>query len=226
MNNRLLFVLALVIGGAVVAYTQFSGPKDAALDQTVLETPSTDTPIAASFDVDLVPDLILGDPNAPVEIIEYASYTCPHCARFHNSILTELKAEYIDTGKAKLVYREVYFDRFGLWAALVARCGGEMRYFGIQKTLYEEQSEWVADGTDTAAIVENLRVIGKRAGLTDENLNVCFEDAALVEEMVKKAEAEIAEFEVRGTPTVVVNGTKLDQITYAEIAGLIDDALN
>jgi protein-disulfide isomerase len=64
-----------------------------------------------------ISDMVQGDADAPIEIIEYASYTCPHCARFHASVYPQLKADYIETGKVKFVYREVYFDRFGLWAS-------------------------------------------------------------------------------------------------------------
>ena len=84
-------------------------------------------------------EMVRGKKNAPVTIIEYASFTCPHCATFHRDIFPKLEKEYIQTGKVRFVYREVYFDAPGLWAALVARCGGEDRYFGIIKLLYEKQ---------------------------------------------------------------------------------------
>ncbi len=88
------------------------------------------------------------------------------------SILTE----YIDTGKVRFIHREVYFDRFGLWAGMVARCGGEDRYFGVADIVYNTQSEWTKGG-DPATIVENLRRIGRTAGLTDEQLDACLSDA-------------------------------------------------
>ena len=68
-------------------------------------------------------DHVLGDPKAPITLIEYASFTCPHCANFHAKNFAKLKSEYIDTGKVNFTYREVYFDRYGLWAAMIARCG-------------------------------------------------------------------------------------------------------
>ena len=84
-----------------------------------------------------VPDFGIGEADAPVTIVEYASFTCPHCAHFHDDVFKKLKADYIDTGKVQFVYREVYFDRYGLWAAMMARCGGEMRYFGITDMLFD-----------------------------------------------------------------------------------------
>ncbi|MDH3263488.1 MAG: DsbA family protein, partial [Paracoccaceae bacterium] len=78
-----------------------------------------------------VMEMTLGSPDAKVEVVEYASFTCPHCRNFHQNVFGQIKANYIDIGKIRFVYREVYFDRFGLWAGMVARCGGGQRYFGI-----------------------------------------------------------------------------------------------
>ena len=83
-----------------------------------------------------VPELVLGNPDAKVTVTEYASYTCPHCATFHRDVFKPLLRDYIEPGRIRFVYREVFFDRFGLWAAMVARCGGEERYFGIADLLY------------------------------------------------------------------------------------------
>ena len=80
-----------------------------------------------------IKDMTLGPVDAPVTLIEYASYTCPHCATFHASVFKDLKRDYIDTGKVHFIYREVYFDRYGLWASMVARCGGDMKYFAVQE---------------------------------------------------------------------------------------------
>ncbi|AJE45104.1 DsbA family protein [Celeribacter indicus] len=172
-----------------------------------------------------VPDLVLGNADAPVELIEYASYTCPHCAEFHKSVFEPLKREYIDTGKLRFVYREVYFDKFGLWASMVARCGGEMRYFGVQKMLYDEQRDWLAGGKDTMQIVENLRKIGKRAGLTDENLDACLNDGAMAEALYAKFTREIEEHNVDATPTLVIDGEKHSNMSYADLKEILDAKL-
>ncbi len=80
-----------------------------------------------------------GQRRCAVKIVEYASFTCPHCANFHTDVFKQLKAEYIDTGKVHFTLREVYFDRYGLWAAMMARCGGEMKYFPITDILFSTQ---------------------------------------------------------------------------------------
>jgi protein-disulfide isomerase len=170
-------------------------------------------------------DLTLGDKDAPLEVIEYASYTCPHCANFHSQVFEPLKKDYIDTGKVRFIYREVYFDKFGLWASMVARCGGEMRYFGVQKMLYDEQSDWIAGGKDTMQIVENLRKIGKRAGLTDENLDACLNDGEMAEKLYAKFTAEIAEYDINATPTLVIDGEKHSNMSYADLKKILDAKL-
>ena len=124
-----------------------------------------------------IADMVMGSADAPVEIIEYASFTCPHCASFHADTFKKLKADYIDTGKVRFVYREVYFDRFGLWASMIARCGGEMRFFGMAELIYEKQREWTSSG-DPAIIIEDLRKLAKTAGLTDDMLDECMNDEA------------------------------------------------
>ena len=79
---------------------------------------------AGDIDTSGVLEMSMGNPDADVTVIEYASFTCPHCRSFHEGAFKDLKKDYIDTGKINFIYREVYFDRFGLWAGMLARCGG------------------------------------------------------------------------------------------------------
>jgi hypothetical protein len=102
---------------------------------------------------------------------EYASFTCPHCAPFHANLVPQLKADYIDTGKVRFVYREVYFDRFGLWASMVARCGGPDRFFGIVDLIYDSSPN--GPKARSGDIADNLRRIGRTAGLTNEEIDAC-----------------------------------------------------
>ncbi|MEM5477249.1 DsbA family protein [Pacificibacter sp. AS14] len=210
-------VAALGVGGAYL----YNSPAPVT-DFLVTPAIAQDT---AEIDISTVKDLVMGDENAPIELIEYASYTCPHCANFHTTVFKQLKENYIDTGKVKFVYREVYFDKYGLWAAMVARCGGDLRYFGINAMLYEQQSEWLAGGKDAMEIVENLRTIGKKAGLSDADLDTCMNDGAMAQAMVAKFEAEVAEYDVSGTPTLIINGEKNSNMSYADLSEKLDDIL-
>jgi protein-disulfide isomerase len=179
---------------------------------------------AVSETAPVVEELVLGNADAPVTIVEYASYTCPHCANFHAEVFKKLKTDYIDTGKVKFVFREVYFDRYGLWASMMARCGGNTRYFGISGMLFEEQKEWAASN-DPAVVVENIKTIGRKAGMDDATLQACLEDAEMAQALVTAFEKNMAADGVEGTPTLFVNGTKHGNMSYDELRALIDEAL-
>lgn len=188
----------------------------------------TATPVfgqdTASTEAPQVVEMRLGNPDATVTVVEYASFTCPHCANFHGSVFKDLKANYIDTGKINFIYREVYFDRFGLWAAMMARCGGEMRYFGIAEMLYSGQKDWIGSG-DPNEIVGNLRRIGKTAGITDAELDACFNDSAMAEALVASYRENATKDDINSTPSFVINGTKYSNMNYADFAALLDEKL-
>ena len=171
-----------------------------------------------------VPELVLGSADAKVTITVYASYTCPHCATFHTAVFKPLKAEYIDTGKVRFIYREVYFDRYGLWGAMLARCGGDMRYFGISGILFEKQQDWAASD-DPGVVIENLKAIGRSAGLSNEQLDACYADQKMAEAMVADFQKNMEADDVQGTPTLFINGTKHSNMAYADLKALIDAEL-
>jgi protein-disulfide isomerase len=171
-----------------------------------------------------VAEMVLGNADAPITIVEYASFTCPHCAHFHETVFKDLKKDYIDTGKVKFVYREVFFDRYGLWAAMVARCGGETRYFGINAMLFEQQKTW-AGTDDPATAVENLKKIGRTAGMDDATLQACLQDATMAQALVAKYEENSAKDEVTATPTLFIDGERHSNMSYDELKAILDEKL-
>ena len=177
------------------------------------------------IDTSSVVEMALGPEDAKVTVIEYASFTCPHCARFHADQFQKLKRDYIDTGKVRFVFRDVYFDRYGLWAAMVARCGGRERFFGIVDLLFTRQRDWIGDGKDPVAVADRLRRIGKVAGLGDDQIEACLSDNDRARTLVvwyqKNAEAD----DVSATPTLLVNGKKYSNMPYDELKAIIDAAL-
>jgi protein-disulfide isomerase len=178
----------------------------------------------AAQEASQVEEMALGDPDAPVTVIEYASFTCPHCATFHDEGFEQLKSDYVDTGKVRYVYREVYFDRPGIWAGLVARCGGEDRYFGIVDLIYERQAEW-ARGEEPAEIADNLRRLGLSAGLSEAELETCLSDGdqaqAMLAEYQRNAEAD----GIESTPSFVIGGETYSNRPYEDLAAIIDEEL-
>lgn len=178
----------------------------------------------APADLPVVPDMAIGNLDSKVVLTEYASYTCPHCANFHEQVFKDLKRDYIDTGKIKFVYREVYFDRYGLWAAMIARCGGEMRYFGIQDLIFANLKEW-AGSDDPAKVVDNLRSLGRTAGLDDAAMDACLNDGAMAQAMVNKYQADSEADGITSTPSFILNGAKHSNMNYADLKALLDAEL-
>ncbi len=169
-------------------------------------------------------DFSLGSPDAKVKLVEYASFTCPHCAHFHETVFGQLKKDYIDTGKVRFTLREVYFDRYGLWAALIARCGGEMKYFGVHDMLFAKQTEWAAS-EDPAQVVENLKTIGRAAGLEDAAMDACLNDTANAEALIKQFQTNFEADGVEGTPTIFINGTKYSNMAYEDLKAILEAEL-
>ncbi len=180
---------------------------------------------ADQIDTSGIVEMVRGSPDAKVEVIEYASFTCPHCATFHTNVLPRLMRDYVDTGKVRFVYREVYFDRFGLWAGMVARCGGEARYFGIVDMIYKGQRDWIAGGSDPALIADNLRRIGRTAGISNEELDACLNDGETAQAMVALYQTNAAEHGINSTPSFVINGVTHSNMSYEDFARLLDEAL-
>ncbi|MCE8007172.1 DsbA family protein [Aestuariivita sp.] len=178
----------------------------------------------ADIDTSIIPEMQLGDPDAPVTVIEYASFTCPHCARFHVGPFKQLKADYIDTGKINFIYREVYFDRYGLWASMIARCGGGERFFGITDLIYARHDQWTRAGGPTE-IADELRKIGRLAGLDDDTLEACLQDQTMARTLVAWYQENAEEHGIDSTPSFMINDRKYQNMSYADFSALIDEAL-
>ncbi len=218
-----LAALSLALVVALAAALWFGQSGTPAVTQLGV-TPALAEEAPATAQLPEVPEMVLGNPDAPITLVEYASFTCPHCAHFHETVFKDLKKDYIDTGKVKFVYREVYFDRYGLWAAMVARCGGETRYFGINAMLFEQQKVW-AGTDDPAAAVENLKKIGRTAGMDDATLQACLQDATMAQALVAKYEENSAKDAVTATPTLFINGEKYNNMSYEDLKAILDEKL-
>ncbi len=207
----------------ITAFAAFTFALFAALAFSLQTATAQD---AADVDTSMIAEMSLGNPDATVTVIEYASFTCPHCAAFHADGFKKLKADFIDTDKINFIYREVYFDRFGLWASIVARCGegAENRYFGISDMIYDQQSVW-ARQEDPSEIVGSLRKFGKTAGLTDVQLDQCLTDGDNAQALYALWQKRSEEDDINSTPTFIIDGKKYSNMPYDEMKPIIDAAL-
>ncbi|MER2508955.1 MAG: DsbA family protein [Amaricoccus sp.] len=168
-------------------------------------------------------EMTMGDADAPVTLVEYAMFTCPHCADFNAEVFPRIKENYIDTGKARLVFREVYFNAPSLWAAVIARCAPADRYFGVVDLLFSTQAGWL-NSQDGPTIMKNLYGIGRQAGLTDAEMDACRQDQTFAEALVAAYQKNQVADGIDATPTFVINGEKVPNSSYEEIAAKLDAA--
>ena len=149
-------------------------------------------------------DRILGNPEAPITIVEYASMTCPHCAHFQDDVLPEIRKKWIDTGKAKLVLRDFPLDEPALRAAMIARCAPPDRYYAFADTFFAAQEKWVK----ASDYREALARLAKLGGLGKDEFDSCLKDTALENRIVEARLVASKELDVNSTPTFFVNGSK------------------
>jgi protein-disulfide isomerase len=150
-------------------------------------------------------DHVLGKPDAPITIVEYASLTCPHCAEFDRDTLPQIKAKWIDTGKAKLIFRDFPLDGLALRAAVVARCAPADRYFGYIDVLFHSQRNW-ATANDP---VEALSHIARLGGMSDQQFQSCINNQDLQRAVAASRQAAEKDYGVESTPTFFVNGVMM-----------------
>ena len=162
----------------------------------------------------MLKDRVMGNPDAAVEILEYSSLTCPHCASFHRETLGQLKKEFIDTGKVKLTYRDFPLDGLALRAAMLARCAPEDRYFAFLETLFHNQSNW----TRAADPLGALGQIARLGGMSRERFEACMADEKLGDGILQiRLDGQNA-YSIQSTPTFVVrvNGEQKKIISGAQ----------
>ncbi|OHV85736.1 disulfide bond formation protein DsbA [Ensifer sp. LCM 4579] len=149
-----------------------------------------------------LPEMALGEADAPVTIVEYMSMTCPHCAAFHNNTFEAIKAKYIDTGKVRFIVREFPFDPRAAAAFMLARCAPEGQYFPMISMLFKQQRQWAAAENGRDALLQ----MSKLAGFTQESFEACLTNQKLLDDVNAVMQRGAKEFGVQSTPTFFVNG--------------------
>ena len=215
--------VALIAGAAFWVTRQSQDVAITPVPGTEQTAPATPV-ISGDVDPALLGDRTMGSPDAPVKITEYASFTCPHCATFNETVFQDLKKNYIDTGKVFFTYREVYFDKFGLWAGMLARCGGADRYFGFVETFYASRDTWLAS-SEPAEITEALKRIGRTGGMSSEQIDQCLNNKPLAESLVSTFQTNMAADKIEGTPSFIIDGEKFSNMSYEEFAAVLDKKL-
>ncbi|WP_439500521.1 DsbA family protein [Aminobacter ciceronei] len=177
--------------------------------------------MAKLLEAGTLPDMQLGKADAPVTIVEYASMTCPHCAHFHETTLPALKTKYIDTGKARLIYREFPFDPLAEAGFMLARCSKD-NYFPMVDVLFKQQQSWAGSQNPKDALLQ----ISKLAGFTQESFEACLTDQKLLDDIRAVRARGENDFKVDSTPTFFINGKVYKgAMTIEEMSAVIDGML-
>jgi protein-disulfide isomerase len=155
-------------------------------------------------------DMSLGNPKAAVQVVEYASASCPHCAHFNEAVFPAFKAKYVDTGRVRFTLKEFLTPPAEVAAAgfLVARCGGRAKYFTILDQVYRSQPQW-PEG-DIGQIITR---IGVKNGLTEAQVNGCLTDPAALKALNARVESAIEKDRINSTPSLLVNGKAVEEPT-------------
>lgn len=177
-----------------------------------------------SIESETIDEMVLGNEDAPVVLIEYASFTCPHCRNFHEDSFLKLKKDYIEPGLVKYIFREVYFDKYGLWAAMVARCGGSKKYFGLIDLIFKKQDEWTTGDVDE--VVAKLERIGKVSGMSDNEIQNCMQNNTKARALVEKYRENALKDDIKSTPSFIINGKLYSNMDYDKLTEIIENNLN
>ena len=199
-----------ITAGATASFIGFGAADANAQDLSDLMTPG---PMGEKW---------LGDENAPVTMIEYASMTCGHCKNFHEQILPGLKEKYVDTGKLRLIFREFPFDPRAAAAFMLARCAPDERYFPLIDVLFKQQREW-ARAEDP---VPPLLKIAKLAGFTQESFEACLKNQKVLDSVLAVQKKAQDTYGVNATPTFFIQGEKYSgDYTLEELSKEIESHL-
>jgi protein-disulfide isomerase len=183
----------------------------------------TDTRARIVDTIEALKEKKIGTEEANIEIIEFASLTCGHCAKFHNEVFPKIKKEFIDTGKVSFIYQDFPLDKFALKASVIARCSGEKKFFSFLKVLYSKQKDW----TRTEDPFRSLLKIAKLGGLKNEEIKVCVGNKSIEDGILKQRLNASKKFDIKATPTLYINGEKYDgDLTFEALKLKINTLLN
>lgn len=217
-SNKLRnFVAPLAAAGlaGVLAFTMIA-PADKA-ERNLIDSSIADV------DFSHIDDVFIGADDAPVTIIEYASFTCSHCADFANNTFPKLKKDYIDTGKVRFTMREVITHPAGLWGGLLARCDGASVYYDVAKGIFAGFDSWTKE--NGGGIKSSFQEIADASGIAPETAEACLNDEETAKALVARYQNLGTADGIKGTPSFIINGKLTRNVPYDELRDVIDAAI-
>ena len=172
---------------------------------------------------DALSEMSIGSPDAPVTLHEYSSLTCGHCANFHTKTLPDIKKNYVDTGKVRIVFHDFPLDNLAFAAAMIARCAGPKRHFELFDRLYHSQDNWARSEKPRAALV----AIARFSGLSIEDVDQCLNSDELAKGIQGTSQNAQDLYSISSTPTFILDGKKIQgALNYDDFKDVLDKALS
>lgn len=211
MQHKFFLPAVILIAGIGIAgliYVQKT--EESPVKSSVIETANASGEADSVDSGKITPVLkvhVLGDPNAPVTMIEYSSLSCPHCADFHREILPQLKKDYIDTGKVKLELREFPLNDAAALGTLLVRCAPEDKYFPLMDMLFAQQRKWLGAKDK---LLDELKTLGGFAGLSTDTMDKCFDDNDLFIKIKSQIPVWKEASNINAVPTLIIGDKRIE----------------
>lgn len=206
-NKILISSVAIVCLSAVVYFTfnELTENKEEQTLYTMNDVNDSGSHVILEMDSNIIDvsleELTLGDPNAPITIIEYASMTCSHCAEFHNKTYPDLKKNYIETGEVKFIFREFPLDKLAMATSMLARCVDNEISMAFIEILFKNRDKWISENA-----LNELKNFSKQAGLDSNEFDACLNNQQLLDDLIAGKEKAIEDYKINSTPSFIING--------------------
>ncbi|MEK9794121.1 MAG: DsbA family protein [Hyphomicrobiales bacterium] len=208
IKNKILISSVAIVCLIAVVYFTFNEPtenKEELILYTMNDLNDSGSQVILEMDSNIIDvsleELTLGDPNAPITIIEYASMTCSHCAEFHNKTYPDLKKNHIDTGEVKFIFREFPLDKLAMATSMLARCVDNEISMAFIEILFKNRDRWISENA-----LNELKNFSKQAGLDSNEFDACLNNQQLLDDLIAGKEKAIEDYKINSTPSFIING--------------------
>ncbi len=208
IKNKILISSVAIVCLLAVVYFTFNTPtenKEELILYTMNDVNDSGSQVILEMDSNIIDvsleELTLGDPNAPITIIEYASMTCSHCAEFHNKTYPDLKKNHIDTGEVKFIFREFPLDKLAMATSMLARCVDNEISMAFIEILFKNRDRWISENA-----LNELKNFSKQAGLDSNEFDACLNNQQLLDDLIAGKEKAIEDYKINSTPSFIING--------------------
>ena len=208
IKNKILMSSVAIVCLIAVFYFTFNEPtenKEELILYTMNDVNDSGSQVIQQMDSNIIDvsleELTLGDSNAPITIIEYASMTCSHCAEFHNKTYPDLKKNHIDTGEVKFIFREFPLDKLAMATSMLARCVDNEISMAFIEILFKNRDRWISENA-----LNELKNFSKQAGLDSNEFDACLNNQQLLDDLIAGKEKAIEDYKINSTPSFIING--------------------